>query len=194
MKRFAILGLALSGCFGSIVPGIILPDAVPYAPPINVTVPVAAPVGTNAACSGDSQCLGPSDVLVCDEFWHCWASHMISPPTPQSKNQGQFLRIHDGQTIWTDRWFQTRPLAQGEPLQLGEPVLFYFNNNNADGSSGPPKTHNGAITNMWAAAQVTDLSNLFKSILTVSFNNGATVATNDVRVITNAGTTFAPTH
>ncbi len=191
MKRCAVLALTLSGCFGPIIPAPYVPDPVGAA--VIASNANAAPVavaGTVSACTGDAQCLGPADVIVCDDEWFCAVGHTMTPPSPQTKNQGQFMRVRDGQAIWTSRWYMTRPLVQGEPVQLGQQILFFRGPAPYNAFTGPG-SHQDALNGNWTATTVTDLSNLFKNIIVTS-NGGSQVMTSDVRVVTGAGSPIQP--
>jgi hypothetical protein len=141
-----------------------------------------------SSCSGDSQCLAPDDVLICPRAkWDCRVSHTMGQPTEQNPT-GTFLQVLDGKQVQTDRWYNTRPLGQGEQLRLGQPVLWsdarldnrvYFG----------PSSHDQALKARWTFGAVTDLSELPRGIVHVE-ENMAHVS--NIRVITNGGTQTPP--
>lgn len=130
------------------------------------------------SCTGDTHCMNADDLLVCDPYDYCHVGHVLTPPSPSSKNQAEFLMVASGERTWTDHWFKSRPLGKGDQLQLTQPILYY-----GDGDSGPAN-HADAIKDRWRWCKVTDLSDLFKSVVHCSNYYGAQDAKlSSVRVI-----------
>lgn len=182
------MAFLLSGCytpFGTFMPSM----------PVPVPEPTGGAVAVGPVCNGDAQCLSADDVLVCDSSWACQISHQQTAPSPATKNQGQFFVVSTGQSMWTDRWYQTRLLQVGEKLQLGEPVLYYCSRTDSfqgeDGVFLRPTSREDAITRSWCAGKVSDLGNLFKGMVMVApFDR--LVALSAIRVPVASGTMINP--
>jgi hypothetical protein len=189
----ALLALfALVGCHARISPpGINVPAPSVTVkhdgpPPHAAQTTGAAPVtASGPSCQGDAHCLLPDDIIVCSSSWWCAAAHTLTPPSAETKNQGKFLEIKTGKQSWTDRWFNSRPLAKGEELKLTQRIIF-FEHNTKDGVRYPPTSHEKAIKGSWLTARVTDLSDLFKGVVHTS-SGRRKVHVSAIRLITSAG-------
>jgi len=199
MNRLLIV-VAILGCEA----GLQIRPPIPVAN-VTVAVPVGgAPPGETVAtppegggavaaggpsCTGDSQCMAPDDVIICPRAkWDCRVSHTMTQPSDQSKMQGQFLQVVDGKQVWTDRWYVTRPLGQGEELRLGQPVL--FSDCKLDNRVWfAPQSHDQALKARWTFGAVTDVSELFKGVVHIE-DQMAHVS--NIRVITSGGTQNPP--
>ena len=201
MKRI-LLVVAVLGCEAGLqirppIPVANVTVAVPIGGPPPGETTVAQPPEGGAAqasagantCTGDAQCLTEQDIIICASAkFDCRVSHTMTQPSDQNKMQGQFLQVVDGKQVWTDKWYITRPLGQGEELRLGQPVLF------SDGRLDNkvwfgPASHEVALKARWTFGSVTDLSDLFKGVVHVE---DQMVHVNNVRVILNGGSQTPP--
>ncbi len=188
--RHLLLVLGLFGCeatvrppsvgFGIAVPG---PAAVVEAGGGGTVVATPPEGAAGPSCTGDVHCMQPDDVIACDDGYNCSISHTMTQPSAQSRNQGQFL-FAGGEQRWTDKWFVTRPLAQGETPQLGQAII-EFGGHGRDGAYYGPESRDNALRGTWYPVRVTDVTELFKGVVHTSYGN-AHVST--IRVITGAGT------
>jgi hypothetical protein len=200
MKRLLIV-VALFGCEAGLqihppIPVANVTVAIPLGGPPPGGETVATPpeggqaqvAAAGSSCSGDSQCLAPDDVLVCPRAkWDCRVSHTMTQPTEQNLT-GTFLQVADGKQVQTDRWYNTRPLGQGEQLRLGQPVIYSADHVDYKVWMGAT-THEGQLKARWQFGSVTDLSEVGKGIVHVE-DNMAHVT--NIRVITSGGSQTAP--
>lgn len=105
---------------------------------------------------------------------------MFTPPTPQTKGEAEFLRVHDGNKVWTKHFWSTR-IATQDDLKLGIPVIMAHRVGN-DNIYRPPKSKEERNSD-WFMAKITDLSDLYRGYVTVS--GGYKVSLNALRVIVN---------
>ena len=93
---------------------------------------------------------------------------MITPPSSGSKDEGQFMKVHDGQNKWTGHIWQSR-IASPHELRLGMHFIAFHNNQN-NGVYHAPKKKDSARGGTWWYAKITDMSDTYKGFVTVSGN------------------------
>jgi hypothetical protein len=103
---------------------------------------------------------------------------MVTPPSAGSKYEGEFMKVHDGQNIWTSYIWQTRTASKNE-LKLGMHFIA-FHDNNERGIYQAPNKKDRARGGTWWYAKITDMSDAYKGYVTVSGNYK--VALNNIRI------------
>lgn len=103
----------------------------------------------------------------------------IQPPSPQTKNEGEFLLTHNGERVWTPYAWRTR-MATPADIKLGAHVIA-FDATEADNVYRAPSSREETLQGNWFVAKVTDTSEAFKGVVTVS--GGYRVAVSSLRVI-----------
>jgi len=103
---------------------------------------------------------------------------MIQAPTPETKNEGKFMDVKDGQEVWTSHYWQTR-IAEPSDIKMGAIVVVF------DYARGDvfvrPENQEIARTDDWFMAKITDTSTLYQNVVMVS--GGYRVSTDNLRVI-----------
>lgn len=114
---------------------------------------------------------------------HAWMyvslAKVVSPPSSSTKGEGEFMKVVDGQNLWTGNYWRTRIAAKSE-LKLGMHVIAFNDNHHSDAYQAPEKKEN-ARGGAWFYAKITDMSDLYKGYVTVSGNYK--VGLNNLRVI-----------
>lgn len=106
-------------------------------------------------------------------------SKVITAPSSDTKNEGQYMIIESGKEIWTKNSWKTRIASESE-LKVGVIVIFF--DRREDGVCQPPEDKEQAQRdNGWYMAKITDLSNKYRGYITLS--GGWKVAMEDFRII-----------
>jgi hypothetical protein len=175
-----ITAVLLLGC----VPKVVLTPAVP-----NLVVQVPSSSNSNpapAAPTGnaDAHYIQPTDYFFMAEpfgstQWETvYLGKMTIAPTPETKNQAQFLNTSSGITEWAKWWVNTR-IANRSELQLGTEVIF-FDVTDTD-IYRAPYNNQEARSYGWAISRITDTSELFKGYVMVG--GGYKISEKNIRVI-----------
>ncbi len=93
---------------------------------------------------------------------------MITPPSAETKREGEFMKIKDAQNYWTRYFWKTR-IASKKELKLGMHVIA-FNDNHRDDLYRAPEKKSSARGGSWFYAKITDMSDMFRGFVTVSGN------------------------
>lgn len=93
---------------------------------------------------------------------------VVNPPSSETKGEGEFMKVRDGQNMWTKHHWRTR-IAAKEELRLGMHAIC-FNDNHRDGVYLSPGSKDRARGGSWFYAKITDMSDIFKGYVTVSGN------------------------
>lgn len=173
-------GLLLGGCAPRIVldPGI--PSSVVQIGNAMNEVAAAVPSG-----NADRHYIQPDDYFFREDVWpgSTWEivelGKLITPPTPETKNQAQFMSVKTGAPVWAKWWVKTR-IATRADLQLGKEVICFDSNSYDDVYLAPENTEM-ARTDTWFIARITDTSELFRGYVLVS--GGYKVSEKNLRVI-----------
>lgn len=156
-------------------------DEPPPPPPQrkNEPRPAAAPRGNEDAhyIQGDDFFIS-SEELGEHAYIYVDLAKMITPPSSNSKDEGQFMKVHDGQNKWTSHIWQSR-IASSSELKLGMHFIA-FHNNNRKGVYEAPNKKDSARGGTWWYAKITDMSDLYKGFVTVSGNYK--VGLNNIRI------------
>jgi hypothetical protein len=114
---------------------------------------------------------------------HAWMyvdlAKAVTLPNSDSKWEGEFMKIKDGQNYWTKFHWRTR-IASKDELRLGM-HLIAFNDNTRDGVYRAPDKKERARGGSWFYAKITDMSDLYKGYVTVSGNYK--VGLNNIRLL-----------
>jgi hypothetical protein len=136
------------------------------------------------SCDGDMHCVYAEDYFVCDPYRKCSVARMLSPPAREHGHKARFFILDIGTDLWTDRWFATRQLQDGEEVETGQPILFFDLSVEPAGNMLPPRSRSEAISRgRWYWAKVTDVRG--NQVMQSYDHRG--VSTLGIRVITSAG-------
>lgn len=104
---------------------------------------------------------------------------LTTPPSPETKNQAEFMNAASGRKEWAKWWAQTRIATQAD-LVLGKEVIMFDMTGDSDVYVKPSSTQEARNTS-WFLARITDTSELFKGYVLVS--GGYKIDKNSMRVI-----------
>lgn len=161
-----LAALMLSACVPNLVIKPSTPDIVLVAPS-NTTGTPEVPTG-----GSDRHFVQPDDYFIMEsplqneEWVYASIGKMLTPASEGTKFQGQFLRVLDGNTVWTKYFTKTR-IATAEDLTLGKEV-YVFDAADDNGNYRAPESNSECRNNWWFKARITDLSELYKNLVMVS--------------------------
>ena len=101
----------------------------------------------------------------------------VALPSPETKNQGHFIRVNNGKILWTQHAWRTRPATEAD-LQIGRYAFMPHTQKDKVYQIG--KDRAATIGRRWWIAKITDTSEAFKGVITVS--GGYKVALTSMRV------------
>ncbi|HXK50282.1 MAG TPA: hypothetical protein PKW56_07425 [Clostridiales bacterium] len=139
--------------------------------------------GVYGGGTGDMHYIQADDYFISERaFESGWMgvelAKMVQAPAPETKNEGKFMKVEDGNEIWTSYYWKTR-VAQPSEIKLGTMVIIM------DYAEGDvyikPKNQEMARTYPWFMAKITDTSTLYQNVVMVS--GGYRVKTDNLRVI-----------
>ncbi|PJZ52839.1 hypothetical protein [Leptospira adleri] len=119
----------------------------------------------------DAHYIQPDDFFITkEEFktqsWiHVHLAKQLTPPSAKTKNEAEFLQVHDGNKVWT-KFFYATEIAKQNDLKIGA-IVIMADLGTEDGYRAP-ESKEEARTCQWFIAKVTDVSDLYKGIVTVS--------------------------
>ncbi|MDP2172167.1 MAG: hypothetical protein Q8J62_00130 [Candidatus Cloacimonadaceae bacterium] len=148
----------------------------------STTPTVANPAAT---VNADNHFLQIDDFFIMDNTLdgHAWIYSAIAKmtwePSPDTDNQGQFLRGMDGQSIWTRHWVRTRKATRAD-LVIGRKVIF-LDRFDQYGNYRSPMSNQEARANWWLHSRIVDLSELFRGVVMVG--EGMMVNESALRVV-----------
>lgn len=135
------------------------------------------------ASAGDTHYIQSDDWFYSDrDFESGWIrvelAKMLQAPTPETRNEGKFMDVKDGQEVWSSHYWQTR-IAEPSEIKMGAVMIIF------DYAKGDiyvrPETQEYARTGSWFMAKITDTSTLYQNYVMVS--GGYKVKTDNLRVI-----------
>lgn len=177
----AVTAVMLLGCVPKVVINPSLPDLVVRVPSSNNSNPTpAAPTG-----NADAHYIQPTDFFyMAEPFGKTeWETvilgKMTTVPTPETKNQAEFMNIASGIKEWAKWWVNTRVGTRAD-LQLGTEVIF-FDYAGDEGIYRAPLSNQEARTYNWAISRITDTSELFKGYVMVG--GGYKINEKNIRII-----------
>lgn len=174
------VSIILVGCVPKLVLNPITPNLVLNVPSSTQTNTLPAPTG-----NADLHYIQPTDYFYMAEPFENsdWErvnlGKLITPPTPETKNQGQFMNAYSGVNEWAKWWAITR-IATREELKLGLEVIF-FDTYGENSVLRAPESTQDARTSDWGISRITDMSELFKGY--VMIGGGYKVSEKNLRVI-----------
>ncbi len=175
-----IVAVVMAGCAPRLVISPGMPDLVVNVPSSGSSQTYAAPQG-----NADAHFVQPDDYFFNEESLedYRWVyvklGKLSTAPSPETKNQAQFLNTSTGKQEWAKWWAKTR-IATKNDLVLGTEVICFDSNNNGEVYL-PPVSNQSARTDSWFLARITDTSELFKGYVLVT--DGYKVHMNNLRVI-----------
>lgn len=108
-----------------------------------------------------------TDPLPNDSYITVRLAFAVQPPSPQTRDEGDFFITGSGERLWTKHAWKTRPATEAD-IKLGAHVAVF------DGSSDNvyrgPSSRIEALAGTYFIAKVTDTSELFKGVVTVAGN------------------------
>src|SRR6185369_6375755 len=99
---------------------------------------------------------------------HVKLAKMVTPPATKTKQEAEFYQITDGNKLWTKHYWKTRLAGKGD-LKLGT-VVVAFDNQGDNEVYIAPESKEASRGGSWFMAKITDVSDLYKSFVTVSGN------------------------
>lgn len=152
----------------------------PQAPDI-VIAPTGGTVTQTQAPTGNSDrhFIQPDDYFILDdalgnETWQdAYIAKMITPPSEGSKFQGQFLRVVDGNSVWTKYFAKTR-IATAADLVLGKEV-YVFGAVDDNGYKRPPESNLECRTGWWVKSRIVDTSELYRKVVILANGDQARI-------------------
>lgn len=103
----------------------------------------------------------------------------IQPPSEQTRHEGDFLLLNTGERKWFKHAWHSRAATPAD-IKLGAHVVVY-DATRGDGVYRAPTKRVEALNGNWFIAKVTDTSESFKGVVTVS--GGYRAATDGLRVL-----------
>ncbi|NLK49195.1 MAG: hypothetical protein GX294_00945 [Candidatus Cloacimonetes bacterium] len=168
---FLLAGMLLiSACVPRLVIQPAMPDVVIAAPSIPVSTVEVIPPGA------DRHYMQEDDYLIMDEALgdkdrYDWVAiaKMLVPPSENTKNQAQFMRVTDGVSVWTQHYAKTR-IATDADLRLGQEV--YFSSYWEDPEYyEAPRSIVDSRSREWIKSRIVDTSELYKNLVMIGGGN-----------------------
>ncbi len=137
-----------------------------------------------APSDADAHYIQPSDYFIADrEFpnqgWiYVYIAKVVTAPTAQTKNEGQFMKVQDGKEIWTKYHWKSR-IATSADIKIGA-IVIMFDGNYQNNIAMAPKNKDEARQDNWFMAKITDTTDLYKGYVTVS--GGYKISVNNIRI------------
>ncbi|MBM9502270.1 hypothetical protein JWG44_18625 [Leptospira sp. 201903071] len=119
----------------------------------------------------DAHYIQPDDFFISKEEFknQSWIylhlAKQLTPPSAKTKSEGEFLQVHDGNKVWT-KFFYSTEIAKQNDLKIGINVII-ADLGTEDGYRAPENKEE-ARTCSWFIAKITDVSDLYKGVVTVS--------------------------
>lgn len=176
----AVAAILLMGCAPRIVLNPAIPDVVLNIPSSNNNSAPAVPAG-----NADAHFIQPTDYFYADEPWgdedwiYVKLGKLVTPPTPETKNQAQFMNSASAKNEWA-KWWATTRIATRADLTLGKEVIM-FDMAGGEDMYVPPTNTQEARNYRWFLGRITDTSELFKGYVMVS--GGYKISEKNLRVI-----------
>lgn len=149
------------------------------APPERSAAPRATPQSGD-----DTHYIQPDDYFINDRplgnqtYIYVALAKMVTAPSGNTKDEGEFMKVKNGENQWTNVIWQSRIASRNE-LKLGMHVIM-FHDNHTKGVYQAPRKKDQARNGTWWYAKITDLSDMYKGYVTVS--GGYKVGLDNLRV------------
>jgi len=133
----------------------------------------------------DAHYIQPSDYFVSDRNYTnqgwigVYLAKVVTAPSAQTKNEGQFMQIQDGKEIWTKYYWKSR-IANKADIRIGAIVIHFADNMSDDDIYMAPTSKNMARNGNWSMNKITDTTDLYKGYVTVA--GGYKVDVNNIRI------------
>jgi hypothetical protein len=133
----------------------------------------------------DEQFIQNDDVFITRETYknqdwiYVYLAKMTKEPTKETKQEGQFLQVIDGKSVWTKFFYVTR-IATPDDLKIGT-IVISPEISGEDDVYRAPENKDEARNSAWYLAKITDVSDLYKEYVTVS--GGYKIRVDALRVI-----------
>ena len=114
-----------------------------------------------------------------NEWIYVTLAKMVTAPSAETKSEGEFFKVIDGNKVWTKYYWKTG-IAQKNEIRLGT-VVICSESRSDDGVYKAPESKDTARASSWFMAKITDTSDMYKGYVTVS--GGYKVAPANMRVI-----------
>jgi hypothetical protein len=108
-------------------------------------------------------------------------SKMVTPSSASTKGEAEFMKIRDGNKVWTKCYYKTA-IAHKPDLKLGT-VVIAFNNHIQNSVYLNPSSKESSRGQGWFMGKIIDMSDLFKGYVTVAGNYK--VSLKNLRIIVN---------
>ncbi len=167
--------LALAGCGVNRTLGAILPSVVPAA--TSAATSQVNPTGGDAHFVLLDDYLISTEALAGNTYVYANIGKMKTAATG-SNSQAKFLRTMDNQTVWTSHYAKTR-IALPADLIPGREVYFP-DRTDSHGNQRAPQNSAEANGSYWLKAKITDVTQVYQGLVTVS--GGYQVNVNALRV------------
>jgi hypothetical protein len=95
-------------------------------------------------------------------------SKMVTPPSASTKREAEFMKISDGNKVWTKNYFKTA-VARKSDLKLGGVVIAFNDNQKVDVYSAP-ESKESSRGGAWFIGKIIDVTDLYKGYVTVAGN------------------------
>jgi len=162
--------------WGDVVDKVITNAPPPPMPPSFDQPPAEQQDGDSAPARGidDAHYIQPDDYFIQNKglgknIWiYVELGKMVTPPSAETKREAEFMKVKDGQNMWTRHYWKTRIASKGE-LRMGMHVIAFNDNQRGDVYSAP-ESKSSARGDAWFYARITDLSDMYRGYVTVSGN------------------------
>lgn len=138
----------------------------------------------------DAHYIQPDDYFINDRplgnqsYIYVALAKMVTAPSSSTKDEGEFMKVKNGENQWTNVIWQSRIASRNE-LKLGMHVIMFHDNHTKEVYQAPRKKDQ-ARNGTWWYAKITDLSDMYKGYVTVS--GGYKVGLDNLRVPVPYGT------
>jgi hypothetical protein len=97
-----------------------------------------------------------------------YLAKMTTPPSASTKREAEFMKIRDGNKVWTKIHYKTA-IARKSDLKLGT-LIIAFNDNNSNDIYAAPDSKENSRGGAWFMGKIIDMTDLFKGYVTVAGN------------------------
>ena len=115
----------------------------------------------------DDYFIGDEAFMTQSWIW-VYLAKMTTPPSASTKREAEFMKIRDGNKVWTKIYYKT-VVAKKSDLKLGT-VIIAFNDNNSSDIYNAPDSKENSRGGAWFMGKIIDMTDLFKGYVTVAGN------------------------
>jgi hypothetical protein len=178
MERGTLNGYEDDNATGISSPAPEKPAAKKQAAPVKCAPKVRASDETGSAGSGevgeDEHFIQSDDYFISEESFttqpwiYVSLAKMVTQPSASTKREAEFMKIHDGNKVWTKNYFSTA-IAKKTDIKLGVVVIAFNDNQQIDVYSAP-ESKESSRGGAWFIAKIIDVTDLYKGFITVAGN------------------------